>query len=326
LQAPSLLSYTGLSFLEKKVMKVLVTGGAGFIGSHVVDALIKQGYQVVVVDNLSTGRPENVNPAAKFYQADICNPELEGIFEKEKPELVNHQAAQTVIQKSNENPVFDARQNILGSLNLTLQCLSFGVKKIVYASSAGIYGEPEYLPVDEIHPINPISYYGISKHTVEHYLHLSHLENSLSYTVLRYSNVYGPRQNPKGEAGVVAIFTRQMLHAERPTIFGKGDKTRDYVYVADVVVANLLAMEKSINGVYNIGTGVETSDQEMFDLLAGLTEYRDNPHYAPVRKGEIYRISLDSSKARKEISWQPQFLLGEGLKETVTYYRSTLGK
>ena len=308
-------------------MKVLVTGGAGFIGSHVVDALIQQGYQVVVVDNLSTGRLENINPAATFYQADICNSGLEGIFEKERPELVNHQAAQTVIQKSMEDPVFDARQNILGSLNLILQCLCFGVKKIIYASSGGaVYGEPKYRPVDESHPINPISYYAISKHTVEHYLHLAHLENSLSYVVLEYSNVYGPRQSPKGEAGVVAIFTRQMLQGERPTIFGKGDKTRDYVYVADVVMANLLAMEKSISGVYNIGTGVETSDQEMFDLLAGLTGYKGNPHYAPVRKGEIYRICLDCSKAQKKIGWQPQFLLREGLTETVNYYRSMFGK
>lgn len=307
-------------------MKVLVTGGAGFIGSHLVDALIKQGYQMVVVDNLSTGRPENINPAATFYQADISSSELERIFEKERPELVNHQAAQTVIKKSMEDPVFDARQNILGSLNLVLQCLRFGVKKIVYASSAGIYGEPEYRPVDENHPVAPISCYGISKHTVEHYLHLSQLENSLSYTVLRYSNVYGPRQSPKGEAGVVAIFTRQMLQGERPTIFGKGDKTRDYIYVADVVMANILAMEKSIIGVHNISTGVETSDQEMFDILAGLTGYQDNPHYAPVRKGEIYRICLDSSKAQKKLGWQPQFLLGEGLRETVNYYRSMFGK
>jgi len=308
-------------------MKVLVTGGAGFIGSHVVDALIQQGYQVVVVDNLSTGRLENINSAATFYQADICNSGLEGIFEKEKPELVNHQAAQTVIQKSMEDPVFDARQNILGSLNLILQCLHFGIKKIIYASSGGaVYGEPKYRPVDESHPINPISYYAISKHTVEHYLHLAHLESSLSYAVLGYSNVYGPRQSPKGEAGVVAIFTRQMLQGEHPTIFGKGDKTRDYVYVADVVMANILAMEKSINGVYNIGTGVETSDQEMFDLLAGLTGYKVNPYYAPVRKGEIYKICLDCSKAQKEIGWQPQFLLREGLRETVNYYRSVLGK
>jgi UDP-glucose 4-epimerase len=307
-------------------MKVLVTGGAGFIGSHLVDALIKQGYQVVVVDNLSTGRLENVNPAATFYQVDICNSELDGIFEKERPEFVNHQAAQTVIQKSNEDPALDARQNILGSLNLILQCLRFGVKKIVYASSAGIYGEPEYRPVDESHPVVPISYYGISKHTVEHYLHLAHRQHSLSYVVLRYSNVYGPRQNPKGEAGVVAIFTRQMLQGERPTIFGKGDKTRDYVYVADVVMANLLAIKKSINGFYNIGTGVETSDQEMFNLLADLTGYQGDPHYAPVRKGEIYKICLDGSKAQKELGWQPQFLLREGLRETVNYYRSMFGE
>jgi UDP-glucose 4-epimerase len=308
-------------------MKVLVTGGAGFIGSHLVDSLIQQGCRVVVVDNLSTGRLENINPAATFYQVDICNSGLEGIFEKERPEFVNHQAAQTVIQKSMEDPVFDAKQNILGSLNLISQCLRFRVKKIVYASSGGaVYGEPKYRPVDENHPVTPISYYGISKYTVEHYLHLSHLENSLSYAVLRYSNVYGPRQSPKGEAGVVAIFTRQMLQGERPTIFGKGDKTRDYVYVADVVMANLLAMEKSINGVYNIGTGVETSDQEMFDLLAGLTGYQSNAHYAPVRKGEIYRICLDCSKAHKEIGWQPHFLLREGLTETVNYYRSMFGK
>jgi UDP-glucose 4-epimerase len=326
LQALSLLSYTGLAFLKNKVMKVLVTGGAGFIGSHVADALVQQGYQVVVVDNLSTGRLENISPAATFYQADICNSELEGIFEKERPEFVNHQAAQTLIQKSNEDPVSDARQNILGSLNLILQCLHFGVKKIIYASSVGVYGEPEYHPVDESHPINPISYYGISKHTVEHYLHLAHLQHMLSYVTLRYSNVYGPRQSPEGEAGVVAIFTRQMLLGECPTIFGKGDKTRDYVHVSDVVTANLLAMERDGNGVYNIGTGVETSDQEMFNLLAELTGYQNNPHYAPVRKGEIYKICLDWSKAQKELGWQPQFLLREGLRETVNYYRSVLEK
>jgi UDP-glucose 4-epimerase len=308
-------------------MKALVTGGAGFIGSHVVDALIQRGYQVVAVDNLSTGNLENINPAATFYQADICNSELEGIFEKEAPELVNHQAAQTVIQKSMEDPVFDANQNILGSLNLILQCLRFGVKKIIYASSGGaVYGEPKYRPVDESHPVNPISYYAISKHTVEHYLHLAHLQHSLGYVVLRYSNVYGPRQNPEGEAGVVAIFTRQMLQGKRLIIFGKGDKTRDYIHVSDVVTANLLAMEKDENGIYNIGTGVETSDQEMFNLLAELTGYQGNPHYAPVREGELYKICLDSSIAQRELGWQPRFLLGEGLRETVKYYRSVLRK
>jgi UDP-glucose 4-epimerase len=324
--SPAFVKLYWIRFFDGKAMKVLVTGGAGFIGSHVVDASIQQGYQVVAVDNLSTGRLDNINPAATFYRTDICNSELEGILEKEKPELVNHQAAQTVIQKSNEDPIFDAKQNILGSLNLILQCLRFGVKKIVYASSAGIYGEPKSRPVDESHPINPISYYAISKHTVEHYLHIAHVQNMLNCVTLRYSNVYGPRQNSEGEAGVVAIFTRQMLQGERPTIFGKGDKTRDYIHVSDVVTANLLAMEGDKSGVYNIGTEVETSDQEMFDLLAGLTGYKDNPHYAPVRKGEIYRICLDWSKAKKELDWQPRLLIREGLKDTVNYYRSVLGK
>jgi len=308
-------------------MKVLVTGGAGFVGSHLVDALIQQGHRVVVVDNLSTGCLENINPAAMFYNVDICSPELDKIFEKERPELVNHQAAQTVIQRSMEDPAFDAKQNILGGLNLILQCLRFGVKKIVYASSGGaVYGEPKYRPVDESHPVNPVSYYGVSKHTIEHYLHVFCLEYTLRYVVLRYSNIYGPRQSPKGEAGVVAIFTRQMLQGEPPTIFGKGDKTRDYVYVSDVVTANLLATGKGENSIYNIGTGVETSDQEIFNLLAELTGYQGSPHYAPVRKGEIYRSCLDYSKAQKEIGWQPRFLLREGLTETVNYYRSLSGK
>jgi UDP-glucose 4-epimerase len=320
------LGYTGLSFQEEAIVKILVTGGAGFIGSHLVDALVQRGHQVIVVDNLSTGRSENVNPAAAFYQVDICSSELKGVFEKEKPEIVSHHAAQTVTQKSMEDPVFDAEQNIVGSLNLVLQCLRSGVKKIVYASSAGIYGEPKCLPVDENHPVVPVSYYGIAKHTVEHYLQLTYSENSLSYAVLRYANVYGPRQSPSGEAGVVAIFTRQMLQGERPTIFGKGDKTRDYVYVADVVTANLLAMEKDGDGVYNIGTGVETSDQEMFDLVAGLTGYEGKPHYAQVRKGEVYRSCLDSSEARKDIGWQPCLAVRDGLVETVEYYRSMLRK
>ncbi len=304
-------------------MNVLVTGGAGFIGSHIVDALVQQGHKVTVVDNLSTGSAQNLNPRGRFYEMSICDPQLSEVFKEEKPEVVNHQAAQMVIQRSLQDPIFDAEQNILGSLNLILNCIRFGVKKIIYASSGGaVYGEPQYLPVDERHPVNPIAQYGVSKHTVEHYLHLYSVQSGLDYVVLRYSNVYGPRQNPEGEAGVVAIFARHMLRGQSPTIFGSGDKTRDYIYVADVASANLLAMQSDAKGIYNIGTGVETSDRKMFDTLAELLGYQDAPHYDQIRKGEIYRICLDYSKALREMGWQPQVSLREGLSQTIGYYKA----
>jgi len=304
-------------------MNVLVTGGAGFIGSHIVDALVQQGHKVTVVDNLSTGSAQNLNPRGRFYEMSICDSELSEVFEEEKPEVVNHQAAQMVIQRSLQDPIFDAEQNILGSLNLILNCIRFGVKKIIYASSGGaVYGEPEYLPVDERHPVNPIAQYGVSKHTVEHYLHIYSVQSGLDYVVLRYSNVYGPRQNPEGESGVVAIFARHMLKGQSPTIFGPGDKTRDYTYVADVASANLLAMQSDAKGIYNIGTGVETSDREMFDTLAELLGYQGAPHYNQVRKGEIYRICLDYSKVLREMGWQPQASLREGLSQTIGYYKA----
>lgn len=304
-------------------MKILVTGGAGFIGSHVVDALVERDDEVVIVDNLSTGFERNINPKAKFYQLSICDRELAKVFERERPQVVSHQAAQTVVTKSTLEPVFDAEQNILGSLSVILNCLKFGVNKIVYASSGGaVYGEPKYCPVDENHPVDSLSPYGVSKHTVEHYLQLYNVEHGLNYVVLRYGNVYGARQNPEGEAGVVAIFARQMLRGQQPTIFGSGDKTRDYVHVSDVVAANLLAIEGGKNTIYNIGTGVETSDQEMFDTMAELLGYRSLPNYAQVRKGEIFRICLECSKAQRELGWQPRASLKEGLSQTITYYRS----
>ncbi len=308
-------------------MKVLVTGGAGFIGSHIVDALIERGHQVVVVDNLSTGFLENVNPSATFYKMSIGDAELADVFEQERPEIVSHQAAQMVITRSVADPVFDARENILGSLNVILNCTRFEVRRIIYASSGGaIYGEPQSLPVDEKHLINPISPYGVSKHTVEHYLHLYGIQYGLKYVVLRYPNVYGPRQGPGGEAGVVAIFARQMLGGEQPTIFGSGDKTRDYTHVFDVVAANLLAIERGNNAIYNIGTGVETSDRKMFALLAEMLGYSGDPLYAPVRAGEIYHICLDATKARKELGWQAQLSVREGLLQTISYYQTRFGK
>jgi len=303
-------------------LKILVTGGAGFIGSNLVDALIGLSHDVVVVDNLSSGLRKNLNPKAKFYEIDIRDKKLSEVFEREKPQIVSHHAAQIDVRKSGEDPIADAEANILGSLNLISNCVRFGVKRIVYASTGGaIYGDPQYLPADENHPINPISQYGISKHTVEHYLHLYSIIHGLEYVALRYSNVYGQRQNPYGEAGVVAIFAIQMLTGKQPTIFGPGDKTRDYTHVSDIVKANLVALDKGKNAIYNIGTGVETSDQEIFDTLASVLGYKGTPIYAPVRKGEVYRIALDCTKARKELGWSPKLSLREGIAQAAAYYK-----
>ena len=307
-------------------MKILVTGGAGFIGSNLVDALIGTDHDVVVVDNLSSGLRKNLNPKAKFYEMDIRDKKLSEVFEHEKPDTVNHHAAQIDVRKSGEDPIADAEANILGSLNVITNCVRFGVKRVVYASTGGaIYGDPQYLPANENHPINPISQYGVSKHTVEHYLHLYSVVNGLNYVILRYSNVFGPRQNPYGEAGVVAIFAIQMLTGKQPTIFGPGDKTRDYAHVSDIVKANIVALDKGKNAIYNIGTGVETSDQEIFDTLASVLGYKGKPIYAPVRKGEVYRIALDCSKARKELGWSPKLSLKEGIALTAEYYRKLAG-
>jgi UDP-glucose 4-epimerase len=306
-------------------VKILITGGAGFVGSHLVDALIERGDEVVIIDNLSTGLEGNANPHAKLYKLSIGNLGLAEIFERERPDIVNHHAAQIDLRRSVAEPLFDAQENILGSLNVIVNSVRYKVEKLIYASSGGaIYGEPQYLPVDENHPINPISQYGVSKHTVEHYLNLYALQHGLNYIVLRYPNVYGPRQNPLGEAGVVAIFARQILMGQRPTIFGPGDKTRDYTHVSDVVAANLLAMERGINAIYNIGTGVETSDQEIFDTLAEALGYDGSPFYTSVRQGEIQRICLDWSKAEREIGWRPKLPLKEGIAKTAVYFRETL--
>ena len=244
---------------------MLVTGGAGFIGSHVVDALIEEGHSVVVIDDLSSGKREHVHHDAKFHQLDIRSPDLEGVFAEERPEVVNHHAAQVDVRVSMADPIFDADVNILGSLNLLECARSHGVEKLIYASTGGaVYGQPAYLPCDEDHPVEPICPYGISKLAVEHYLYLYRQSYGLEYTILRYANVYGPRQDPFGEGGVVAIFARQMVEGEQVVINGSGEQERDFVYVDDVVRANLVAMERGDGETYNLGRGVGTSVNELF--------------------------------------------------------------
>jgi UDP-glucose 4-epimerase len=310
--------------MEKTTMKVLVTGGAGFIASHVVDLYVAQGYEVVIVDDLSTGRASNLNPAAKFYKADIRSPQLDEIFAAEQPDYVNHHAAQMNVRRSVTDPFFDADVNIMGSLNLIECAKRHGVKHFVYISTGGaVYGEPEYLPCDEAHPINPICQYGASKHTVEHYLFIYHVNYGLNYTVLRYPNVYGPRQNPHGEAGVVAIFTGQMLAGQQVVINGDGEQVRDFVYVGDCARANLLALTTAPGkGIYNLGSGRGTSINQVLGALEKLTSYARQPIYGPAKVGETRRIFLDGTKAERDLAWAPTVTLEEGLARTVQYFRT----
>ena len=303
-------------------MRVLVTGGAGFIASHIVDALIREGHDVSVVDNLYAGKIEDVNPKARLYQISITDSKALGeVFAKERPEIVNHHAAQTNVRHSMAEPSFDAQVNIVGSINALQNAATHGVSRFIFASTCAVYAEPERIPMDEQHPILPQSGYGMSKHTVENYIRLYSDVYGLRYKIFRYGNVYGPRQNLKGEAGVVAIFTEQFLGGVQPTIFGDGGKTRDYVFVEDVVAANLLAMEDpGDNDVFNLGRGIEVSDFEIFDAVRRAAGSSTEPAYAPKRPGEAERVSLDSSKAKKALGWSPTVEIDHGVQQVVRYY------
>ncbi len=303
--------------------KILVTGGAGFIGSHVVDLFLAQGYEVVILDDLSTGRASNLNPKAKFYQTDIRSPEVRDVFAAERPDFVSHHAAQAEVRRSVAEPLFDASVNILGSINLIECAREFEVKHFVYISSGGAaYGEPKQLPCTEEHPVDPICPYGATKHTVEHYLYMYHANFGLNYTVLRYPNVFGPRQNPAGEAGVVAIFTGKMLAGEPVIVNGDGEQTRDFVYVGDCAYANYLAVTVAHRpGIYNLGWGRPTSINEIFFALAKITGYSCPIQHGPAKVGETRHIYLDATKAGRELGWTPTLTLEEGLEKTVACFR-----
>jgi len=303
-------------------VRVLVTGGAGFIGSNIVDALISAGHEIAIIDNLSTGKEENINPEASFFHIDITDFEaLEGIFQNFKPEIVFHVAAQIDLRKSVEEPSFDAEVNVVGSVNLFSLCVQYGVKRIIFSSTGGaLYGEPEKIPANENSSIEPLSPYGVSKYCTEQYLNYFKRLYGIERVILRYGNVYGPRQDPLGEAGVIAIFTNKILNGEILTVYGDGNQTRDYIFIEDAVGANLLSIEGK-EGIYNIGTGIETSVNQIIELFSKILEKDIKPIYTQPRKGEVYKISLNPEKAKKELGFDAKFTFEEGLRKTIQWYR-----
>lgn len=306
-------------------MKVLVTGGAGFIGSHLVDRLIQEGHEVVVVDNLSTGKRRNINRAARFFKLDIQSWRLERVFRNERPNIVMHLAAQMDVRKSLEDPIFDAQVNVLGMLNVLQQSIKHGVRKFVFSSSGGaIYGEQEIYPVPETHVTRPLSPYGISKLCGEQYLSYYQRVSGLQIVSLRYANVYGPRQDPDGEAGVVAIFIQKLLNNEQAIVYGNGRQTRDFIYVDDVVEANLAVMSQETQGTYNVGTAEETSINDLLRVLIAHTNSTCKEVHGPAKNGEQVRSVIDSTKLRQELSWEPRTELREGLKRTVDHFRERM--
>ncbi|MBI4690380.1 MAG: NAD-dependent epimerase/dehydratase family protein [Nitrospirae bacterium] len=300
-------------------MRILVTGGAGFIGSHIVDAYINEGHEVFVLDNLSTGKRENINPKAVFYHADIRD-DLILLFKEINPDVINHHAAQIYVRASVEDPCFDAEVNIIGTINLVDAGLKSGIKKFILASSGAIYGEQEYYPADEAHPSVPLSPYGVAKLTCEKYLHYYKYNFGLDYTALRYSNVYGPRQNHLGESGVIAIFINKLLKDEQPVIHGDGSQMRDYVFVDDVVAANIKALEPNISGEFNISTGAETSVNELYDNIAVIIGKDITAYHGIEKKGDLKRSCLLYKKAKEILGWSPTVSLPDGLKNTVEWF------
>ncbi|QJD85251.1 NAD-dependent epimerase/dehydratase family protein [Cohnella herbarum] len=305
-------------------MNVLVTGGAGFIASNLVDSLLYEGYRVTVVDNLTKGDSSHVSAKASFYQANILDNKLDRIFSDTCPEVVFHFAAQVDVQTSMNRPEHDAMSNIIGTINVLQCCIKYGVKKIIYASTAAVYGVPSFIPLSEEHPKNPISFYGASKYAPERYIELFSELHGLDYTILRYANAYGMRQDPSGEGGVVSIFLSKLLKGKPIVIFGDGEHTRDFVYVKDIVAANLAAISEGRNQIYNVSCNRQTSINQLLRLICKLTGRSFEPMYSPARKGEIIHSCLNNTKAVLELGWKPQYDLEHGLQETINYYRENL--
>jgi UDP-glucose 4-epimerase len=310
-------------------LKILVTGGAGFIGSHVVDAYVAAGHEVAVLDNLATGREENVNPDARLHRVDVREAAgVHSVLTAFAPDVVNHHAAQAEVPKSVADPGYDALINVVGGLNVLRACVDAGVRKVIFSSTGGaLYGEPDIVPAAEDHPIRPLSPYGTGKYAFEQYLAMFDRTFGLHYTTLRYANVYGARQDFAAEEGrVVAIFASRMLEDRAVTIDGDGTQARDMIHVGDVATANLAALDRGDGGTYHVSTGIPVTINDLYRKIALLTEYRQEPRFGPPRKGDVYRIALDNALAGRELGWEPQIQLEEGLRITVDYFRDALGR
>jgi len=315
-----------------RMMRILVTGGAGFIGSAVADAYLADGHDVVVVDDLSAGDTRHLDPRVRLYRLDVASDGIDAVFEAERPEVVNHHAAHVSVRRSVEDPHRDATVNVLGAINVLEAARTHGTRRVIFASTGGaIYGEQDGPPADESHPCRPRSPYAVAKLAVEHYLDYYRATYGLDAIVLRYANVYGPRQNPHGEAGVIAAIMERLRAGAAPTIFGDGEQVRDYVYVGDVVRANVASLHSELprdeTAVLNIGTGVGTSVNRLWTLIAATAGAAVTPAYAPARAGDVRRSVLDAARAKRALAWDPEIDLALGIQRTWAWFaRAVTGK
>jgi UDP-glucose 4-epimerase len=305
-------------------MKILVTGAAGFIGSHIVDELILKGHVVIGIDNFSSGKTNNINPNIVFEEIDITSNTLERVFLNEKPEIVIHNAAQVKVKNSMDNPINDAQINIIGTIRLLDYCRKYGVRKFIFASTSGIYGELKDNSLKENSKIDPLSFYAVSKYSSENYIRLYQDIYGINYTIFRYSNVYGPRQGQDGEGGVISTFIQNMLNGEISTIYGDGKQTRDFIYVKDVAKANISALNIGDNKVFNIGSNKTTNINQLYKIISDTLGINSSPKYLPVKVGDILHSKLDNSKAKKFLKWSPSWDLENGLLETIQWYNRSI--